>query len=334
VLNYVSKPPKSNALGSQSMTPAASSFSSAQVAILLCTYNGAAFLRAQLDSIERQTHTNWVIHASDDGSGDETLEVLQSYQRQFGQDRLVIYAGPQQGFARNFMSLINNPKIRADYFAFCDQDDVWFADKLARSLKHIPDTLLDVPALYCSRTRLIDALGRVIGFSPLFARKPSFRNALVQSLAGANTMMLNNAARVLLAQIPNDAHIVSHDWLTYLLVSGCGVAVFYDPEPTLDYRQHGANLIGSNNRLADRWVRIRKMFAGTFSEWNRNNLYALSNSHQRLTSHNRAVLKLFMQVRESSMLLKRLYLLKKAGLYRQTLFGNFGLVVAASIRRV
>lgn len=333
-LNYVTKQLKSDALSFKNMAPAANSVSSAQVAILLCTYNGAEFLSAQLESIERQTHKNWVIHASDDGSSDETLDVLQNYQRRFGQDRLVIHAGPQQGFSRNFVSLINNPIICADYFAFCDQDDVWFADKLVRSLKRISDTPLDIPALYCSRTRLIDALGKVIGFSPLFTRKPSFRNALVQSLAGANTMMLNNAARVLLAQIPKDAHIVSHDWLTYLLVSGCGGTVFYDSEPTLDYRQHGANLIGSNNRLADRWVRIRKMFAGTFSEWNRDNLYALSNSYRRLASHNRAALELFMQVRESSLLLKRIYLLKKAGLYRQTLFGNIGLIVATSIRKV
>lgn len=333
-MSYVTKQLKSDALGRQSMAPAESSFSSAQVAILLCTYNGAEFLSAQLNSIERQTHTNWIIHASDDGSNDETLEILQSYRKRFGQDRLVIYAGPQQGFAKNFMSLINNSEIQADYFAFCDQDDVWFADKLARSLKNISNIPLNMPALYCSRTRLINALGQVIGSSPLFTRKPSFRNALVQSLAGANTMMLNNAARILLTQIPNDTYIVSHDWLAYLLVSGCGGAVLYDPKPTLDYRQHGANLIGSNTRLADRLVRIRKMLAGTFREWNRHNLYALSNSHQWLTSNNRTALRLFMQVRESGLLLRRIYSLKKAGLYRQTLLGNIGLVVAVSIRRI
>jgi glycosyltransferase involved in cell wall biosynthesis len=326
--------PELNRLAGQYVASAANSFSSAQVAILLCTYNGAKFLSAQLDSIERQTHPNWVVYVSDDGSSDATLKILQRYRERFGKDRLVIYTGPRQGFAKNFMSLIMNPNIQGDYFAFCDQDDIWFADKLARSLKRISNTPLDVPALYCSRTRLVDSLGQVIGFSPLFSKKPGFRNALVQSLAGANTMLLNNAARALLKQIPDDAHIVSHDWLVYLLVSGCGGVVIYDPEPTLDYRQHGANLIGSNTRLADRWIRIRKMFAGTFSEWNRHNLYALSNSYQRLTTSNRVALKLFIQVRDSSFFLRRIYSLKKAGLYRQTLCGNVGLVVAASIRRV
>jgi glycosyltransferase involved in cell wall biosynthesis len=315
------------------VAPAANSISSAQVAILLCTYNGAEFLSAQLDSIERQTHTRWVIHASDDGSSDETLEILQSYQKRLGEDRLVIYAGPQQGFARNFMSLTNNSMIHADYFAFCDQDDVWFADKLARSLKCLTDAPSDVPALYCSRTRLVDALGQVIGFSPLFTKKPSFRNALVQSMAGANTMMLNSAARILLAKIPNDAYVVSHDWLAYLLVSGCGGEVFYDPEPTLDYRQHGTNLMGSNITMASCWVRIRAMFSGTFSAWNRHNLYAISSSYQQLTNHNKMVLGIFRQVREDSFF-KRIYLLRKAGLYRQTIIGNAGLVLATIIRKI
>lgn len=308
--------------------------SSPSVAVLLCTYNGAEFLERQLNSIEKQTHSNWVIYASDDGSRDATLDILQRYQKRWGHDRLTILGGPRRGFARNFMSLIMNPAIQADYFAFCDQDDVWFVDKLARSLERLANTPAKIPALYCSRTRLVDAAGQVIGFSPLFPKTPSFRNALVQSLAGANTMLLNNAARALLTQIPKDAHIVSHDWLTYLLVSGCDGRVIYDPEPTLDYRQHGANLIGSNASLADRWVRIRKMLAGTFSEWNRHNLYALSNSHQQLSSHNRMALRLFNQVRESSLPFARIYSLKKAGLYRQTLFGNIGLIVAASIRRV
>lgn len=330
----MSKQPELNRLAGQYVSPATNSFSSAKVAILLCTYNGAKFLTAQLDSIERQTHINWVIHASDDGSSDATLEILQDYQERLGKDRLVIYAGPRQGFAKNFMSLIINSNIQGDYFAFCDQDDVWFADKLDRSLRWISSTPLDVPVLYCSRTRLIDSMGKVIGFSPLFTKKPTFRNALVQSLAGANTMLLNNTARELLRQIPNDAYIVSHDWLVYLLVSGCGGVVIYDSEPTLDYRQHQSNLMGSNTRLVDKWVRIRKMFAGTFSEWNRHNLYALSNSYQRLTTSNRVALGLFMQVRESSFLLKRIYSLKKAGLYRQTLFGNIGLIMATSIRRV
>ena len=304
-----------------------------KVAILLCTYNGADFLALQLDSFVQQTHKDWVIYASDDGSNDATLSILQRYQQKLGAERLVIQQGPRQGFAQNFMSLVKNPSISADYYAFSDQDDVWFADKLERGLARLSDTPPTLPALFCSRTRLIDASGQVIGYSPLFAKVPSFRNALVQSLAGANTMLLNVAARDLLAKTPGDAHIVSHDWLTYLLVSGCGGPVIYDREPTLDYRQHGSNLIGANSGFTDRLVRIRKMFAGTFREWNRHNLYLLSSCTKHLTSESRTTLEHFERARASS-LLRRIYLLKQAGVYRQTSLGNIGLVLAASIGRV
>lgn len=315
------------------ISPPQSVRSSAEVAILLCSYNGEAYLEKQLESLVSQTHTDWVIYASDDGSTDSTLEVLHSYQRSLGADRLVILSGPRIGFAGNFMGLIRNRAIHADYYAFCDQDDIWYPDKLQRSLASLPSMPEGIPALYCSRTRLIDARGNPIGFSPLFRKKPAFANALVQSLAGANTMLFNEEARLLLAKTPQNAHVVSHDWLTYLLVSGCSGSIVYDPQPTLDYRQHGGNLIGSNATLGDRWMRIRKMLGGTFSDWNEYNLYAISVCCDQFSERNRKCLKRFSQARRASFL-KRIYLLKKANIYRQTLLGNIGLVVAAGIGRI
>lgn len=305
----------------------------AKVAILLCTYNGADFLAQQLDSFIQQTHKRWVIYASDDGSTDATLSILQRYQEKLGVDRLVVQQGPRQGFAQNFMSLVKNTMINADYYAFSDQDDVWFEDKLERGLASLSSTPSTMPALFCSRTRLIDASGQVIGYSPLFAKAPSFRNALVQSLAGANTMLLNAAARNLLAKAPGDACIVSHDWLTYLLVSGCGGSVIYDREPTLDYRQHDDNLMGSNSSMAGRWARMRKIFVGTFCEWNEQNLKVLNSYKLLLTGENLIALKCFEYARECNFF-KRIYFLQKAGVYRQSAVDNIALVLAAIIGRV
>lgn len=302
------------------------------VAILLTTYNGAKYLEEQLQSIIRQTHTCWTLYVSDDGSTDDTLQIIESYRGLLGCERVRLLQGPRRGFAQNFLSLIRNPKVCGDYFSFCDQDDIWFPDKLERSLAQIP-RIEQGPALYCSRTRLIDEKGREIGYSPLFDRPPAFCNALVQSLAGANTMLLNPVARALLAQVPLEAPVVSHDWLSYLLVSGCGGQVRYDPEPTLDYRQHGGNLIGSNSGFGDRLRRVQKMFAGTFRDWNRQNLLALRYCVNQFDTHNQTVLDQFESAREAS-LLQRLRLLRQAGVYRQTGFGNFGLLLAASIRRI
>jgi glycosyltransferase involved in cell wall biosynthesis len=104
------------------------------VAILLCTYQGEEFLPAQLNSIATQTHRRWTVWASDDGSRDATPEILARYRIQWGTELIEVVAGPRQGFAVNFVSLICRPEIAADHYAFADQDDLWEADKLARAI--------------------------------------------------------------------------------------------------------------------------------------------------------------------------------------------------------
>ncbi len=303
------------------------------VVILLSTFNGEHYLAEQLESLIQQTHTNWVIHASDDGSSDGTLDVLSAYQQKLGSERLHILPGPRKGFSANFLSLVRRQAISQKcYYAFCDQDDIWAPDKLERALTWMREIPEDLPSLYCSRTRLVDEQGAPLGFSQEFTAPLSFRNALVQSIAGGNTMVFNQATLQLLATTSEATHIVSHDWWAYILVTGCGGAVKYDRQPQVDYRQHGNNLMGSNASIADRWVRLRKLFSGTFREWNAANLVALAPVREHLTPECQCTLEQFEQAR-SAPLLKRFGLVLKSGLYRQTLQGNIGLALATLLRR-
>ena len=107
------------------------------VAILMGCYNGAEYLSEQLDSLESQTHTNWRLYASVDGSTDGTLEILQAYQAKWGVDKLIIRQGSRQGFCKNFLSLACDPSIKADYYAFCDQDDVWLPEKIKAAVSYL-----------------------------------------------------------------------------------------------------------------------------------------------------------------------------------------------------
>lgn len=304
-----------------------------KVAILLCTFNGAAFLGSQLDSIEGQTHANWQVWASDDGSSDSTRERLKSRQAEWPEGRMRILAGPQRGFAANFLSLACHPEIEADHYAFCDQDDIWEADKLLRALDWIASVPREVPALYCTRTRLIDAEGREIGLSPLFVREPGFGNALVQNIGGGNTMVFNNAARNLLCMAGPGVQAVAHDWWAYILVSGCGGRVHYDPYPAIRYRQHGGNLIGRNSGWRARLARVLMLFKGRFRGWNERNLDALRVVDCPLTPESRALLERFAELRSKSAL-SALVGLKRSGVYRQTSLGNLGLVAAAVLKRL
>jgi glycosyltransferase involved in cell wall biosynthesis len=311
----------------------ASAQSDKHVAILLSTYNGGDFLSEQLDSLIQQTHTNWSIYASDDGSSDATLSILQSYRERIGADRMYILKGPQRGFAANFLSMLRREEIQAAYFAFCDQDDFWLPQRLEAGVRWMEKFTVECPLLYCSSTSLIDAQGAPIGASPLFGKPPCFQNALVQSIAGGNTMLLNEAARDLLKQTLIDTQIISHDWWAYILVSGCGGAVAYNKEPTVHYRQHGKNIIGSNSENQNRLVRLRRMLHGTFREWNDANLKAILPFKMQLTQENLRTLELFEQCRKAS-LLTRLRLIHQSGVHRQTLADTLGLVAAAILQRL
>lgn len=303
------------------------------VAILLCTHNGARFLEEQLDSLERQTHVHWRVWASDDASSDATLEVLARYQQRWGADRLSIRPGPGRGFVANFLSLACDTGIEADYFCFCDQDDIWDADKLARALAWHQGLHTDLPALYCGRTRLIDDDGKPIGFSPLFKRPPSFQNAMVQSIAGGNTMVFNQAARGLLAEAGPDVSLVTHDWWLYILVSGCGGSVRYDPVPAISYRQHVRNVVGSNATWRARFNRARLLMQGRFTEMNRLNLVALTRVEHRMAKPSHDVLEAFSQARQAG-LMGRIAAAMRSGVYHHTFLGKMGLIVATLFKKL
>jgi glycosyltransferase involved in cell wall biosynthesis len=126
------------------------------VAILMGTKNGQRFLAEQLDSLIAQTHQNWVLIASDDGSTDDTLRILKAYQAKWPEGKLIIKEGPKRGFCTNFQSMACDPSIRADYYAFCDQDDVWLPTKLdvaltniiANQFLHFLISIIDMPLSY------------------------------------------------------------------------------------------------------------------------------------------------------------------------------------------
>jgi glycosyltransferase involved in cell wall biosynthesis len=220
---------------------------SPKVAVLLCAYNGEKFLSKQMDSFLAQSHENWELWIADDGSTDATLDIIDLYR---GRGRAItVLGGPRKGASFNFLNLLRAPGLDADYFAWSDQDDVWLQDKLSRAVTTLENAGFGSgersapPAVYAGRTELIDAEERHIAFSPLFRKKPGFANALCQNIGGGNTMVFNRAARNLLSEgdVPK---VVAHDWWAYMLVTGAGGSMLYDPEPTLRYRQHGGNLVG------------------------------------------------------------------------------------------
>lgn len=302
------------------------------ITILLATYNGGRYLEEQLESIAQQSHKNWCIVASDDGSSDVTVDILKRYQHRWGEVRLAIRMGPQSGYAKNFLSLAGDPKIKGDYFAFCDQDDVWLPEKLRIGLLRLEHLDPSYPSLYGSRTIYTDERLRPYAQSPLFIFPPSFRNSLVQSICGGNTMIFNRKTKLLIERsLPLE--IVSHDWLLYQLVSGSGGKVIYDPDPHILYRQHNSSVIGENQSLLSRIKRAVKLLGGDFKLWSDRNIAALNQCKGFLTDESKMTLEIFERLRQAS-LKDRIRLLGIAGLYRQTWRGTISMHVAAILNKL
>jgi hypothetical protein len=166
--------------------------------------------------------------------------------------------GPNLGPAASFLTLLGGEMEGFDGFAFCDQDDVWLPDKLARAASRLLDGD-GSPALYCSRVMCIDRSLRPLGPGPI-KRDGRFAHLLFENIAFGATVVMNASARALVRSRPPRSGVIMHDWWCALVVSAFG-SVIYDERPGLLYRQHGGNQIGqSANRLGE-LVRLARVFA-------------------------------------------------------------------------
>lgn len=302
------------------------------VKILLCCFNGQQYLPQQLDSIAQQSHQDWSVIASDDGSSDDTLAILQSYQQRWGADKLQIRGGPRAGFARNFLSLASDSNLQADYYAYCDQDDIWLPEKLSRAISQLQGLDTNQPLLYCGRTQYINHQLQAQGYSALFHGPFGFANALVQCVAGGNTMLFNQALKNLLQQA-GQVDVASHDWWTYQLATGSQGRVVYDVQALVLYRQHDAALVGSNIGIKASIKRIRQMLAGDYRAWNDLNIAALLQCQHLLTAQHQVMLQQFSELRNANWR-QRLRIMQRCGLYRQDAKSHLALYLAAVLNKL
>ena len=239
--------------------------------VLLATFNGARFLEEQLQSLRHQTVDEVHMLVSDDGSTDDTLELLRDAASGWDRGRFEIIEGPQRAFARNFRHLVENADPSLDCFAFCDQDDVWHPEKLEKAAAFClssPDNGL--PRVFSSATRLIDDRNRTIGKTKLPRMSPQFGNAILQNIASGNTMVMNRAALMLMRETREEIGRMHHDHWLYLITTGAGGDFHFSPERTVDYRQHTGNAIGGLDKplperlqwwfAKDRRLKARKSF--------------------------------------------------------------------------
>lgn len=220
-----------------------------RLTVLMSTYNGEKFLREQLDSILAQklpTDTELKIKVRDDGSKDSTLAILDEYATKY--DNVVTYyTGENLKPAKSFWHLLKNCEA-SDYYAFCDQDDVWYQDKLERALTTLQSrSNQDVPLLYTSNVMVTDAELNQIGVMNTEKMYTDLAHILVYNVSNGCTQVFNDIARNEFIKYDMDSNLViMHDRIADLLTAMFGELI-YDENPTMFYRQHQNNVVGEQS---------------------------------------------------------------------------------------
>lgn len=209
------------------------------VVVMLSTYNGENFLKEQIDSILGQEKVKVILQIRDDGSSDNTINIIQQY---LDNENVNLVVGTNIGWRRSFMTLVKNVTNSSNYYyAFADQDDIWKSDKLFQAVTKMDK---ERPTLYHSNVSVVDENMCFIGnrfsnnFKPTTQKKEAFLNGF-----GVGSTMVFNSKMLSIVQnyIPEEE--TNHDAYIMALAIFFGTIV-YDKESYILYRRHSNTATG------------------------------------------------------------------------------------------
>ncbi len=291
-----------------------------KVNILMSTYNGQQFLAEQIRSIQEQSYTDWTLFIRDDGSSDNTKEILKDFERQDSRIHLIDSdKSDNLGVIKSFHKLVNHD--RADYYFFSDQDDVWLPNKLELSLKEAQNYLADLPLMVYMDLKVVNQDLEIMTESMVKSQSHHANTELVQELT-ENTVtggvaMINHALAEMWQETDD---ILMHDWYLALLASAFGNLVFID-QPGELYRQHSDNVLGARtlSKRFKKWIRPHILFAVYWDLIKNSQKQARHLLQMPLSQSNRELIEAFVTIMDKPML-ERYLTLRKYGLKKNKAF--------------
>lgn len=224
-----------------------------KVIVLMATYNGEKYLDEQLESIINQKNVETEILVRDDGSTDNTIDILKKYEKS---GKINWYKGEHLNVAKGFMELVKKAPL-GDYYAFCDQDDVWLENKLNSAVSLLEKESNQIPLMYYSATTLVDEKLRFISEHIIHEKRSDMARFIFNDMSG-NTIVFNNILRSYLMQ-NDDLNITIHDKWTLQLCLALGGKCLGDKNSYILYRQHGNNTIGMELSLKDKIKKFKRI---------------------------------------------------------------------------
>jgi len=244
---------------------------SEKIVVCMATYNGGKFIGQQMDSILAQSYANWQLIIRDDGSNDNTVDIVEDYTEKYP-DKITFLTDNDDrlGTNLNFGRLLKCAD--ADYIMFSDQDDVWLQSKIESTMnvmKLAERIYPNRPVLVHTDLRVVDSDLNAIHdslweYQKLFPDVGSSLNRIMaQNVVTGCTMMLNREAKDVSIPIPKEA--IMYDWWIAINVAKHGKIVYLST-PSVLYRQHCANQLGARRarkinvvNFLKKLLRIRKL---------------------------------------------------------------------------
>ena len=233
-----------------------------KVDILLATYNGEKYLREQIDSILNQTHTEFRLLISDDGSKDTTRKILEEYKNK--DSRVEVFLQENNlGVVKNFEFLLG--KVEAKYYMFSDQDDIWKKEKIEKSLNKIEEgfdlVYSDLEVVDENLNVTYDSYWKLKGIYNKIKKYNNFESLYLNNFVTGCTLISRKDLIKDVLPLPNTSKYVLHDYWISLIISQNG-KISYVEEPLIKYRQHKNNKVGSKKKSDElRSIdEIRKLF--------------------------------------------------------------------------
>lgn len=220
------------------------------ISVCMASYNGARYIREQLESILRELPDDAEVIVSDDGSTDETLNIVRSLR----DSRIRIADGPRQGVVRNFESAIG--LAAGDVIFLADQDDIWNSGKVEKVLQCFRD-----PNCLCvlHDAEVVDAKGETL--MPSFFQWRRIRHGVGRNLLKNSYTGCCMAFRAELKKdiLPFPQNIEMHDWWIGLIAERKKASVFLE-EQLIRYRRHGENTNSLEGYSLKRKIQNRLVF--------------------------------------------------------------------------